>query len=316
MARFQVVAVIVAVLLVVLGVPARAGGAELRAADGPAVRGLPLRGLLSGAEQLRTHVQDERVHLERTRGAVVRARSRPSPPRRVGRTPTPRSSQPGVSNLPTLAFASGGNNNFSYPQQANFFLAGRYYGRLGGFVMGTYGGVDNKWVMDNVDIRLTARPRASATSTPRSTGLTFNNGAERAGRLEHAARVEPADRLRGGAGTGRLSEHQQPDLAGGRRRRLRLLGQLPLRRGHAVPLRPIRRRSASSPRATRRTPSPTACRPTGGSCSTRTRGATRSRWVTSASTTRCTRPAPTARPTTSSISAATSQYQWNASRTS
>ncbi len=83
--------------------------------------------------------------------------------------------QPGVGNLPTVHFSSAGNNNFSYPQQANFFLAGRYYGRLGGFVMGTYSAVDNKWVTDNVDIRLTNVATLGDTHTLLY-GATLNNG--------------------------------------------------------------------------------------------------------------------------------------------
>jgi hypothetical protein len=83
--------------------------------------------------------------------------------------------QPGQANLPTVHFSSGDNNNFSYPQQANFFLAGRYYGRLGGFVMGTYSAVDNKWVTDNVDVRLSNVSTLGDDHTLLY-GATFNNG--------------------------------------------------------------------------------------------------------------------------------------------
>lgn len=84
-------------------------------------------------------------------------------------------SQPGTANLPTVHFARMGNDNFSYPQQANFFLAGRYYGHLGGFYMGTYSGVDNKWVTDNVDVRLTDTQTFGEKHTL-VYGLTLNNG--------------------------------------------------------------------------------------------------------------------------------------------
>jgi hypothetical protein len=83
--------------------------------------------------------------------------------------------QPGVGNLPTVHFSTQGNDNFSFPQQANFFLAGRYYGRLGGFVMGTYSGADNKWVTDNVDIRLTDVLSFGEKHTLLY-GASFNNG--------------------------------------------------------------------------------------------------------------------------------------------
>jgi hypothetical protein len=84
-------------------------------------------------------------------------------------------SQPGTEDLPTSRFAGSGNNNFSYPQQASFFLAGRYYRRLGGFIMGTYGGADNKWFMDNVDVRLTNVYKFGEKHTLLYGG-TFNNG--------------------------------------------------------------------------------------------------------------------------------------------
>jgi hypothetical protein len=83
-------------------------------------------------------------------------------------------SQPGLTKEPTLTFASHGNDNVSYPQQANFFLAGRFFGPIGGFVMGTYDGVDNNWAFDNTDIRITdTRDIGDHTLTY---GTTFNNG--------------------------------------------------------------------------------------------------------------------------------------------
>ena len=83
-------------------------------------------------------------------------------------------SQPGLTKEPTLTFASEGNNNVSYPQQANFFLAGRFFGPLGGFVLGTYDAVDNKWAFDNTDIRLTGTREVGDHNV--TFGLTFNNG--------------------------------------------------------------------------------------------------------------------------------------------
>lgn len=84
--------------------------------------------------------------------------------------------QPGLDSQPTVRFATrGGNDNFSFPQQANFFLAGRYYGRLGGFIMGTYSGVDNKWATDNVDVRLT-NVHSFGEDHTLLYGATFNNG--------------------------------------------------------------------------------------------------------------------------------------------
>jgi hypothetical protein len=83
--------------------------------------------------------------------------------------------QPGTANLPTIAFTENGNDNFSYPQQANFFLAGRYYGHLGGFIMGTYDGADNRWATDNVDVRLTD-VRSIGENHTLVYGVTLNNG--------------------------------------------------------------------------------------------------------------------------------------------
>jgi len=83
--------------------------------------------------------------------------------------------QPGLENLPTIHFSTKTNDNFSYPQQANFFLAGRFYGRLGGFVMGTYDGADNKWATDNVDIRL-SDVLTFGEHHNLLYGATFNNG--------------------------------------------------------------------------------------------------------------------------------------------
>src|SRR5262245_8034851 len=83
--------------------------------------------------------------------------------------------QPGLANLPTVHFATKTNDNFSYPQQANFFLAGRYYGRIGGFSMGTYDGADNRWATDNVDIRLSDVLTFGEHHTLLY-GATFNNG--------------------------------------------------------------------------------------------------------------------------------------------
>ena len=82
-------------------------------------------------------------------------------------------SQPGLSKEPTLTYASQGNNNFSYPQQASFFLAGRYFGPIGGFMMGTYDGADNVWAFDNVDIRATGNRDIGDHDL--TYGLTFNN---------------------------------------------------------------------------------------------------------------------------------------------
>ncbi len=86
--------------------------------------------------------------------------------------------QPGLTRhdrLPTVAFATDGHDNFSFPQQANFFFAGRYYGRLGGFIMGTYSGADNKWAADNIDVRLSDVHTFGEKHTLLY-GATLNNG--------------------------------------------------------------------------------------------------------------------------------------------
>jgi hypothetical protein len=88
-------------------------------------------------------------------------------------------SQPGLTRRnarqPTVAWATDGNHNFSFPQQANFFLAGRYYGRLGGFIMGSYSGVDDAVAADNIDVRFTDI-RTFGENHTLLYGATFNNG--------------------------------------------------------------------------------------------------------------------------------------------
>ena len=90
-----------------------------------------------------------------------------------------RKAQPGLTRRgdreQTSAWASDGNSNFSFPQQASFFFAGRYYGHLGGFYMGTYDGADDRWATDNVDLRLTDS-RIIGDNHPFVYGLTLNNG--------------------------------------------------------------------------------------------------------------------------------------------
>src|SRR5947207_1367420 len=56
-----------------------------------------------------------------------------------------------------------------------FYPELNYYGRLGGFIMGTYSGADNRWVTDNVDIRLTDVLTLGEQHTLLY-GATFNNG--------------------------------------------------------------------------------------------------------------------------------------------
>jgi hypothetical protein len=174
MARFQVVAVVAAALVVALGAP------EARAVPSFGRQtGLPCEGCHSGGffPELNNFGRMFKMN-----GYIWSAHEEqsyePIPPVSAAQSWSythTQKSQPGVSNLPTVHFASSGNDNFSYPQQANFFLAGRYYGHLGGFIMGTYGGSDNKWFMDNADIRLTDVQSFGDKHTLLY-GATFNNG--------------------------------------------------------------------------------------------------------------------------------------------
>lgn len=47
-----------------------------------------------------------------------------------------------------------GRNNNSTIDEASIFYAGRITSKMGAFVQGTYGGVDNKWELDHADIRM------------------------------------------------------------------------------------------------------------------------------------------------------------------
>lgn len=47
-----------------------------------------------------------------------------------------------------------GRNNNNTIDEASVFYAGRITSKMGAFVQGTYGGVENKWELDNADIRM------------------------------------------------------------------------------------------------------------------------------------------------------------------
>ncbi len=47
-----------------------------------------------------------------------------------------------------------GSNDNATIDEASFFYAGRIYSKMGAFVQGTYGGVEDKWELDNADIRI------------------------------------------------------------------------------------------------------------------------------------------------------------------
>ncbi|MBP6057846.1 MAG: cytochrome C [Nitrosomonas sp.] len=47
-----------------------------------------------------------------------------------------------------------GRNNNNTIDEASIFYAGRITSKMGAFVQGTYGGVENKWELDNTDIRM------------------------------------------------------------------------------------------------------------------------------------------------------------------
>lgn len=78
------------------------------------------------------------------------------------------SSQPGPA-----APDFGRNNNFAL-DQVSLFLAGRATDYLGGFIQGTYSGIDHGFHLDNTDLRLTTP--FDVGSTELRIGLDANNG--------------------------------------------------------------------------------------------------------------------------------------------
>jgi hypothetical protein len=67
-----------------------------------------------------------------------------------------------------------GNDNINVPQAISLFYAGRIYGEhLGGFIQGTYDGVNERFVLDNTDVRLTGK--ASLFKKDLILGLSLNN---------------------------------------------------------------------------------------------------------------------------------------------
>jgi hypothetical protein len=67
-----------------------------------------------------------------------------------------------------------GDNNNAAIDQVSVFLAGRITDYAGGFVQGTYSGVDRSFALDNTDIRLTT-PLSLGDSELRI-GASLNNG--------------------------------------------------------------------------------------------------------------------------------------------
>jgi hypothetical protein len=67
----------------------------------------------------------------------------------------------------------GRNNNFAL-DQISLFLAGRVNDYVGGFVQGTYSGIDRAFLLDNTDIRVTT-PLTVGDSELR-VGISVNNG--------------------------------------------------------------------------------------------------------------------------------------------
>jgi len=67
----------------------------------------------------------------------------------------------------------GDNNNVAM-DQVSIFLAGRVADYAGGFVQGTYSGVDRTFLLDNTDLRLTTP--LSLDDTELRIGASLNNG--------------------------------------------------------------------------------------------------------------------------------------------
>jgi hypothetical protein len=67
----------------------------------------------------------------------------------------------------------GRNNNFAL-DQISIFLAGRVNDHIGGFIQGTYSGVDHAFSLDNTDIRVTTSLPAGDTQL--RIGASLNNG--------------------------------------------------------------------------------------------------------------------------------------------
>jgi hypothetical protein len=70
--------------------------------------------------------------------------------------------------------ASKANDNIGAPQAVSLFYAGRIYSsHLGGFIQGTYDGINNKFFLDNTDVRLTGK--TSLFNKDLVLGLSVNN---------------------------------------------------------------------------------------------------------------------------------------------
>lgn len=67
----------------------------------------------------------------------------------------------------------GNNNNFAL-DQVSVFLAGRVNDHFGGFIQGTYSGVDHAFSLDNTDVRLTTAWMTGAHEV--RGGISLNNG--------------------------------------------------------------------------------------------------------------------------------------------
>lgn len=66
-----------------------------------------------------------------------------------------------------------GRNNNSTIDEASVFYAGKIFSKAGAFVQGTYGGVENKWELDNADIRMA--DQATLNSNHLVYGVSTNN---------------------------------------------------------------------------------------------------------------------------------------------
>ncbi len=66
-----------------------------------------------------------------------------------------------------------GRNNNSALDEASVFYAGRITSKMGAFVQGTYSGIENKWALDNADIRMADHTNLAGNSLVY--GVSTNN---------------------------------------------------------------------------------------------------------------------------------------------
>ena len=144
---------------------ARPGDPIFRTADGSTLHRLPHWRLWTATDGVRPCVQDRRLHADRRRRV---AGVLPCLADAAGllQNTTKGQGAPAANNY-------GDNGNFAM-DQISLFLAGRITDYAGGFVQGTFNGIDSSFHLDNTDLRLT-KP-FDVGDTDLRLGVDLNNG--------------------------------------------------------------------------------------------------------------------------------------------